>query len=105
MTRRTTSPRPGAWAARNCPKWLFSIFDAAERLHCSVRHARRLIANYRVPTGIVSRPVRLADGRIARRRLVTLTPSALEALLIAHAGLNARTDLPARTSYGDKLRG
>ena len=88
----------GTWAARHCPSWCFTIFDIAERLGCSVRHARRLIKQHGIKTGLLVRPVRLANGSIVQRRLVTFTPSSLEALLVAHSGLKARADAPARTS-------
>ena len=79
-------PRSGSWTAKVCPAWLFSIFDAAHRLGCSVRHARRLIKKYNIQKGLLTRPVRLADGRIVWRRLTTLTPTALQELLLANAG-------------------
>ncbi len=88
----------GTWAARHCPAWCFTIYDAAERLGCSVRHARRLIKDHIIPTGLLVRPVRLADGRIVRRRLVTLTQSSLEALMLAHGGLQPRKDTRRRTA-------
>jgi hypothetical protein len=77
---------PGTWAKRICPSWCFSLFDVAERLGCSVRHVRRLIKKYNIPKGLLTRPVRLADGRIVWRRLTTLTPTALQDLMLAHAG-------------------
>ncbi len=90
--------KPGTWAAKSCPAWCFTIFDVAERLDCTVRHARRLIKEYRIPTGLLVRPVRLADGRIVPRRLVTLTQSSLEALMLAHGGLQPRKDTRRRTA-------
>ncbi len=90
MTGRTASPRPGAWAAKACPAWCFSIFDVSDRLDCSVRHVRRLLVRHEIATGLVVRTVRLANGQIVRRRLLTLTPSALEKLMLAHSGLIPR---------------
>ncbi len=90
----------GMWAAKACPAWCFTIYDAAARLHCSVRHVRRLLVKHEIATGLVVRTVRLANGRIVRRRLLTLTPSSLEKLMLAHSGLNTRRDHLARASKG-----
>lgn len=81
-----TFRKPGSWAAKVCPVWLFSIYDAAQRLGCSVRHVRRLIKKYNIQKGLLTRPVRMADDRIVWRRLTTLTPTALQELMLAHAG-------------------
>lgn len=80
------SGKSGSWAKRVCPWWCFSLYDAAERLGCSVRHVRRLLRKYNISKGLLIRPVRLADGRIVTRHLTTLTPTALQNLLLAHAG-------------------
>ena len=90
--------KPGTWASKACPAWCFSIFDIAERLKCSVRNARRLIRKHSIPTGLVARPVRLQDGRIVIRRLTTVTPSALEKLMLVHGGLQPRKDTRRRTA-------
>ncbi len=89
---------PGCWAERVMPRWGFSVFDAAARLNCTVRNVRRLLRRYQIPTGLLTRPVRLADGRIVWRRLTTLTPSALEALMLCHIGLKPRKDTQRRTA-------
>ena len=51
-----------------------------------MRHVRRLIQKHNIQKGLLTRPVRLTDGRIVWRRLTTLTPTALQELLLAHAG-------------------
>ncbi len=75
------------WSSKICPHWAFTIFDLAERVGCSVRHCRRLIKKFDIPTGLLKRPVRLRDGKIVNRRFLVLTETSLEKLLIAHAGL------------------
>lgn len=105
--KRTDYPRgtvPGTWAKRVCPAWCFSIFDAAKRLGCSVRHVRRLIEKYNIQKGLLTRPVRLADGRIVRRRLTTLTPTALQALMLAHAGYRQDMKLQKDSPNEDTMK-
>ena len=77
-----------SWRDRVCPKWAFSLYDAAERLQLSPRHVRRLLVKYDIPTGVISRPVRMGDGRIVSRRLTTLTQSGLQQLLLSHGGFD-----------------
>ncbi len=82
------------WSDKACPRWGFTIFHVSERLGCSVRHARRLLKKFDIPTGLLKRPVRLRDGKIVNRRFLVLTETSLEMLLIAHGGLRlARTSL------------
>lgn len=95
---------PGSWAAKVCPAWCFSIFDAAQRLGCSVRHVRRLIKNYNIQKGLLTRPVRLADGRIVWRRLTTLTPTALQDLMLAHAGYRQDVKLKKDSPNKDTMK-
>lgn len=85
MKRRQGSEQ-GYWATKVCPPGSFTVFDAAGRLGCSVRHVRRLMKQHRIPAGLVRKSVRLADGRVVTRRLTTLPPSAMEQLLLAHCG-------------------
>ena len=75
------------WSDKVCPRWGFTIFHVSQRLGFSVRHCRNLIKKFGIPTGIISRTVRLRDGRIVKRRLLVLTQSSVESLLIQHGGL------------------
>ena len=75
------------WSSKVCPAWAFTIFDLAERVGVSVRHCRRLIKKFGIPTGLLKRPVRLRDGKIVNRRFLVLTETNLETLLVRHAGL------------------
>ncbi len=79
---------PGSWAKRNCPAWLYTYYDAADRIQLSVGRTKTLIREYGIPTGRLKRRVKIADGVIRTRFLTVLTPSALELLLVKHAGLN-----------------
>ena len=79
---------PGSWARQVCPGWLFTVYDAAERIHLSVGRTKVLIHEYGIPTGRLKRRVKIADGVIRTRFLTVLTPSALELLLDKHAGLD-----------------
>ena len=83
------------WSRKVCPNWLFTIFDLAERAGVSVRHCRRLIKKFDVPTGMILRPVKLRNGKIVRRRVLTLTQTSLDKLLMQHAGLRLSTGLPS----------
>lgn len=94
---RMKRANPGSWAQKVAPRWCFTLFDAAERLGCSVRHARRLVSKHRIQTGLITRPVRLPDNRIVWRKLATLTPSALERLLLAHSGFTPNDTRHRRT--------
>jgi len=98
LPREQTVPHPGKWAEQVCPSWCFTVFDVAARLKISTRHVRRLIQKYDIPAGLLTRPVRLANGRIVWRKLNTLTPTALEALLLAHSGLRPKPDIQRRTT-------
>ena len=75
------------WSSKVCPAWGFTTFHVADRLGCSVRHVRRLLKKFDIPTGLLKRPVRLRDGKIVNRRFLVLTETSLEMLLIAHGGL------------------
>lgn len=83
---------PGCWARKVAPPWCFTLRDAAERLGLSLRRTIDLIRRYDIPTGLVSRIVRLGDGSLRKRRLRILTPTALETLLLRHAGYEPSRD-------------
>ena len=80
----------GRWAKRVCPRWLFTYYDCAERLGLSLSRTKALVRQYGIPTGLLKRRVRLGDGTIRTRYLCVLTPTALETLLMRHAGLVGR---------------
>lgn len=83
---RVTRPAPGSWARKVAPPWASTLYDASERLGVSLRRTIDLIDRYGVPTGLVTRIVRLADGSLRKRKVRILTPTALETLLLRHAG-------------------
>lgn len=85
-----TPRRPGVWARKVAPKWCFTLFDTSERLSVSVRRVVQLIEQHKIPTSLIVRRVRLADGSIRSRRLRLLTPTALETLMLRHAGFPKR---------------
>ena len=76
----------GQWARTVAPRWTFTIFDIAARLGVSVRWAWALVKRHEIPYGVLSRIVRLSDGSLRKRRVAVFSPSALEGLLLRHAG-------------------
>ncbi len=90
---------PGSWARQVCPRWLFTVYDAAERINLSVGRTKALIRQHRIPTGMLKRRVKLGDGMIRTRYFKVLTPTSLELLLVKHAGLDHDTK-PHRLSKG-----
>lgn len=78
---------PGAWARRAAPRWCLTAWDVGERLGVCARQARYLADKYQIPISTVSRPVRLSDGRLVKRKITLFTPTALQELLAVHAGL------------------
>ena len=91
-----TKGNPGDWARKVAPPWTFTLYDASERLGLSLRRTIDLIGKYHIPTGLVFRIVRLRDGSLRTRRIRILTPTALESLLLHHAGDQPR---PARPEW------
>lgn len=81
--------RPGDYARHVTPPNLFTFFDAAERLGVSQRQVFNLVRRYAIPTGLLRRTVRLPSGAIVTRRVRTLTPTALQTLILHHAGYPA----------------
>ncbi len=95
MSSRTKG-NPGDWARRVAPSWTFTLYDASARLGLSLRRTIDLIAQYHIPTGLVERIVRLGDGSLKKRRVRVLTPTALQELLLRHAGYEPRPARPGK---------
>ncbi len=95
MSSRTKG-NPGDWARKVAPPWTFTLYDTSERLGLSLRRTIDLISQYHIPTGLVERIVRLSDGSLKKRRVRVLTPTALQELLLRHAGYEPRPARPGR---------
>lgn len=86
-TSRDQNNHRGRWARQVCPPWLYTYYDCAERLGLSVSRTKVIVRRSGVPTGLIKRRVRLANGVIRTRSLRVLTPTALRTVLLLHAGI------------------
>jgi hypothetical protein len=76
---------PGSYSRSVVPRHLFTSQDAADRLQCSRRHVTNLLRRFNIERGIIRRSVKLPNGDIVWRRVMALSPSSLEALILQHA--------------------
>ena len=78
--------KEGKWACRNTPRWALNYFEIATRMKLSVRYIKSLIRKYDIQPGYITRPVRMANGDIKKRKLAIITFTQFEHLLLRHGG-------------------
>ncbi|MDA2911486.1 hypothetical protein MYX04_11215 [Nitrospiraceae bacterium AH_259_D15_M11_P09] len=85
--------KAGTWARKHTPPWAFNVYDVSERMGLSIRRVKFLLRKHQIPTGHIKRMVRLGNGELRKRTLRIITPSGLEMLLAAHAGLTVQSTI------------